>query len=454
MPTIRVMRRALAATGCLLLVYGALATAAGRADAQTEEVLAGFQLEAVSDALAINYNQPSLGIPATPTGEIDIVHTNAKLQNGPSSYGLASILWPGQVAANIGSAFPGVPSYPVRAESAFPAGPGEATFPEGGGGSSLMRSEAGEAGSEAFATIASIGVSGLFDAGSQSSSTKTSVTSSVALSEASATATGLSLGGGAITIESVSTRITAQSDGKAGKVGGQTSVVGMEIAGTPVRIDGNGIHVQGESTDPGAAILKQTLNGVLNQLGISFALSDAIDLIEGPKATRSLGGLIITFEPSFLASGFEMLPDELKQQIRANFPAAATEFDQTIRLVVAGAAVSAAAAPGFGLAPAPDVPSLPTGGGATSGGNGGESGPNDGATTGTPVSGDVGTGALSSGGAAPVSFPEPFGGLAIWLGIGALLIAAASSRPLTWAADQVFARRAATGCPNAQGVRE
>lgn len=438
-------RRILAAAGALLLAGGVVASRAG---AQAAESLAGFQLEAVADALALTYDQPSLGVPATPTGEIDIVHTNAKLQAGPSSYGLASVLWPGQVAANIGSAFPGVPSYPVRAESAHPAGPAEATFPEGGGGSSLMRSSAGPEASEAFATIAGTGVSGLFDAGTQTSATKTTISESLAVSEANATASGLSLGGGQISIESVSTRITAQSDGKAAKVAGRTSVVGFEIAGTPVSIDGNGIHVQGESTDPGAAVLKQAINGVLNQLGIAFALSEPVDLIEGAKATRALGGLIITFEPSFFETGFEMLPDELKQQIRANLPAAVTEFDQSMALVVAGAAVSAGAAPGFPAVPLPDLPAAPTGGGPSGGGGAPSDVPAD---TGTTLpSGDAPASDVPIGGAAPVSFPEPFGGLAIWLGAGALLLAAATSRPLVWAAEQVFSRRAATGCPDIQ----
>ena len=410
----------------------------------------GFEIGSKATAALFTFDSPSLGIPAKPTGEMNFAFSESTLRSGPSGYGLGSVVWPGQVAAALPAFlqseiesqsggqldFPmDIPNYPVRAESFHPQGPPKASTDAG---TIHMRSSASEASAEGVAHLNSIGFPAIGTMGNQSSMSSSGFDPAGAVAMAESAVSDVSLlTGGLITFDSVVTRATARSDGEKGTVAGTTTVTGAEVAGNAVVIDATGVHVADQGLD--AAVVQQTINQALNQFGVSMELSAPVDTIEGAKASRSLGGLLVRIKTSTIEPLIEALPAELQAQIRGQIT-----FDQDITLQFAPAVVSAVAAKNIEF-PLPTL--LPNIDGAT----GGTTTPGT-AVGDSDLGGSVGTapsgGGTSSGGTTVVAAPvvKTSEGVPLWLVILLMLVAFASSRPLTAFADRVFAARVAGRC--------
>jgi hypothetical protein len=240
---------------------------------------------------------------------------------------------------------------------------------------------------------------------------------------------------GVVTIDGITTRATARSNGRNGSVAGTTTIVGAEVAGTPVKIDNEGVKVA-DQTGPGVAAAQQAVNQALTQAGISIELAGPIDTIAGPSATRALGGVIVRMKSEPLNAVLALLPPDIRKQITDQIT-----FDQTFSIAIAPAVVSAGAGLGIDQAPPADIavpPAVDTGGTSTS--------------TETSDTGSVDTSGgttVPTGGPAPVSLSTDFEGVPLWLVIVLLLVALASSRPLVMAADRLFAARGVVAaCPN------
>src|SRR5579872_3342673 len=72
----------------------------GSGSAGGPAALGGYTLGAIGSGLSIYYEQPNFPVPATPTLEGNLGYTNATFNAGPTGEALASVFWPGQVAAN------------------------------------------------------------------------------------------------------------------------------------------------------------------------------------------------------------------------------------------------------------------------------------------------------------------------------------------------------------------
>ena len=213
-------------------------------------------------AVQLVFDSPSLGVPAKPTGELNLAYSEGTFKSGPSGYGLGSVLWPGQVVAALppflvgmieeqaGQEFPlDLPAYPVRAETFYPQGPQDSSFQAG---TVVMSSKAHDTFTEAVSHLNSFAFPGIADLGQQYSMTSTGFDSQGAVSMAEAGVTGINLFGGQVQIDGVTTMATARSDGEKATVAGKTTVVGASIAGQDVSIDSNGVHVVG-TEGPGLA---------------------------------------------------------------------------------------------------------------------------------------------------------------------------------------------------------
>jgi hypothetical protein len=315
------MRKLLKIALVLAVWAPAIVLGAGYAQSLNAEDFSGFDMGAKATAISFTFDSPSLGIPAHPTGELNFAYSEASLQSGPAAYGLGSIVWPGQVAAALPAFvqatieqesggqfdFPvDVPNYPVRAESFYPQGPTDAKLDAG---TMHMRSAAKERSAEGIAYLNSFSVPAVGTMGNQSSFSTLGFDPEGAVSMAEASATDVSLLGGIIKIDSVVTRAAARSDGEKGKVAGTTTVTGASVQGVGgVIIDSNGVHVADQSA--GTAAQQQALNQVLNQLGITMQLSRPVDSSAGPKASRSLGGLLISIKSSTIEPLIAALPPE------------------------------------------------------------------------------------------------------------------------------------------------
>jgi hypothetical protein len=426
--------------------------AAGYAQSLSAEDFSGYDMGAKGTAISFTFDSPSLGIPAKPTGELNFAYSEASLQSGPAAYGLGSILWPGQVVAGLppflqatieeesGGQFDfpvDVPVYPVRAEAFYPQGPTDSSLDAG---TMHMRATSKERSAEGVSYLNKFTLPGIASMGSQASFSTLGFDPDGAVSMVEAAANGVSLLNGAITFDSVVTRATARSDGEKGTVAGTTTIVGAKVGGTPVAIDSNGVHVAGNDTPTTAQ--QQALNQVLNQLGVTMELSRPVDTITGPKASRALGGLMISIKSSTIEPLIAALPPELQTQIRGQIT-----FDQTIAVQIAPAAVSAGAARVIEFEPPPIAPPAgPTTDDTSSSSDEpltpvGEDAPSD--TSGTPA-------APTTGGATTVALQpvkSDFEGVPLWLTVLLVLIALVASRPLTMLADRIFAARGTAGCP-------
>ena len=128
--------------------------------ARAEGDLGGYDLTAHAPALEVVLDSDALPVPAHPAFDATIPETMANLESGPLGHGLASLFWPGDLAGHFGSAVqqlgqlctsmipvavPNLPTQctpvpqaikdnakalndPVKAETFFPGGPGDAQY--------------------------------------------------------------------------------------------------------------------------------------------------------------------------------------------------------------------------------------------------------------------------------------------------------------------------------------
>lgn len=251
----------------------------------------GFSLRATASGVTVEFDQPGSPIPAEPTGEFHQAYSEARHETGPIGHGLSSVLWPGSTAANAGSFF-GFPNYPVRAEAFHPAGPPEEKKNEGGTFTMLAHSNENETG--AATTTQTIPAGPAVEVGSLASEATSTVEGEKAVSTVVAKAQNIVLLAGAVTIDSVVTKATASSDGLKGEVEGKTVVSGVSTAAGPVvSVEGSGISLGGQTVpvNPGP------VETGLEQLGITMRVARPVDKVEGADASRTMGGLVVTFAP-------------------------------------------------------------------------------------------------------------------------------------------------------------
>jgi hypothetical protein len=175
----------------------------------------------------------------------------------------------------------------------------------------------------------------------------------------------------------------------------------------------------------------------LGQAGITLTLASPLDIIEGAKASRAIGGLIVGFAPKALREAVAALPSPAREAVQDNVP-----MDQTVFLSIGGVVVSSSAVAPF-VVGAPPV-EIPAGGSV--GSEEVSEAPAAPSDVGAEPAPAVAPGQLPIDGRPVADFG--FNGLPVLVGVLALLIALASSRPLVWAADKALARRAAATCPN------
>ena len=253
----------------------------------------GFNLRAVAAGATVEFNQPGSPIPAEPTGEFHQAFAEARHETGPTGHGLSSALWPGSTAANAGSFFGG-PNYPVRAEAFHPAGPPEQKTNQESGQFS-MQAHSNETETGAVATSQSVPGGPAVEMGSLRSTVTSAAEGDETVATATAAATDIVLGGGVVHIASVVTKATATSDGVKGTVEGKTVVKGVTVATSGGEVSDTGITIGGQPlpvpADPAPA------TDALAAAGITMKVAKPVDKMEGADASRTMGGLVVTFAP-------------------------------------------------------------------------------------------------------------------------------------------------------------
>lgn len=359
-------RRLLRLTAIVGLIWLLAGIPAG-SSAQSASGLGGFQVGTTGSAVSMIYMDPNSPIPSSPTGEMHGAYSLAEVETGPSGHGVAAELWPGETASTAApfieqtfwqevetgsdGQFPLsnpniVPRWPLAAEAFEPQGPNEqAVAPN------AQTTAQGEyAYSEANTTP--LQVPGVFNVEGGFSSALAE-TGSIelddgrkvpgAISHVKAVAADISLLGGFVTIEKVTTTARATSDGEQARLAGRTVVSGLQIAGQGYTIDHEGIHADGETNDglnPILGQLRKAGETALADQGISITLAQAVDTVSGARGSRNLGGLIVRLDSRRFDDLVAQLPEEFQREIRSR-----SSTDHALTLVFGSVTASASAAP-------------------------------------------------------------------------------------------------------------
>ena len=303
------------------------AVAPVRPAAQGTQV-AGYGLRALAAGVRYQLNSPGL----LPVGdaaegtifEVDLPFARSIVTQGPVTGVVSSPVYPGDTAAHLGTALatfgaPGVPNYPVVAEANYPPAPGfgqDASLgsPAAPGvGVGTATSHAGPEGATADARISSVAVPptapALVEVGSTTASNDVKLQESLVSAEA-VSHTGTVTIAGLITIEGVTARATATSDGATGKPAAALEIGRVSVAGQPAFIDSDGIHLVGQQpvgtgVAPGVESLLQK---TLATDGISIrAVSPKVSSLEG-QASADSGGIVIGLTRTVPALGVPGVP--------------------------------------------------------------------------------------------------------------------------------------------------
>lgn len=458
-------------------------------DSGSTSSLGGYQITATGSGVMWTYEQPNFPVPAVPTVELHLGYSTASYDSGPTGESIASTLWPGQVAANVGSQLstllqpylgsntPNIdlPPWPLEASTSYPAGPTTPTTASQDSPGVVMEASSTEDSGTATSTFGTSSSSqddnsyalpsGFISIQSLGSTVQSTVSNGEAVAQGTSAVHGVSIAGGLITIGAITSTATSTSDGNQAQVSGTSTVSDVTVAGQAVTLDSSGLDVAGNSGPVLGSVLPSAQQ-VLAQLGISLTLTSPIDTVNGASAQRQLDGVQLQVnlttldrEASALAA---MLPQQIQSQVVSQLPLPIPD-SQVLTVDLGDVNVQAAASPPYddsgsstdssSASAGPDVLGSGTtagGSGTTAGGSGTSGlssfpGSNPGASGGfsAPSSPAAGIGSLAASTPVPAKLFKGIGAGLIVLGalLGLLLAGA------LWRADSaVGALTAAPAC--------
>lgn len=349
-------------------------------DAAPASTLGGLQGRAAASGLHVNYNPQGL-LPIPNLIDLGAPDALATIASGPTTFARASVLDPGDILANpdavlalaAGSSYPGgiIPPYPYRVVANSGTGDPPAQSSPAPGLAARVNAE--PEGSQARAAIGESDAPAIMRLGSAISEATTETDGSTVTVRARSQLGDLNLLG-VLAIDAVVTEVTATSDGTQTTLEGGTRVVGASLAGQPVTIDADGVHLAGNGSGSLLGGLLGPLvggaNDLLGSLGVRVTVAGPVEQGEGTTGQLTAAGLRIDVELSqdrlpLLAQVLEALPpienpapglpsvEDLLAAARATHPVA---------IEVARGQVSLTARPGF----TPDVDAPSEGGGLPS----------------------------------------------------------------------------------------
>lgn len=451
---------ALAGAAGLLLVAagpawadsGSGSSSAGGSSASPASDLGGYNLSSSAAGISVDYEQPNFPVPATPTLEFDLGYSTATFDSGPVGTANASALWPGPVVAGGGSQLPllidpylqqyagplaptiepllpNAGNWPIQAPSAYPQGPTTAT---NNNGPLAMNSSANTSGSTASSALGLIGgpnsslPAGMLTVQTVGSTSQDTIDNlGNAVSEATSSVHGIDIAGGLIHIAEVSSTASSSSDGNQASLSGSSVVTDVTVAGENVSVDSSGVHASSTNENLlGSAT--PAVGQVLSLAGITMALTNPTDSVNGATGKRQLDGLKVTIDLSTYDQDFSKLLAALPASLTSGLDQlpVPTPYKQSITLDFGWAQVDAAASPPFtlslgptGIGSSPTVSDLGLGSTTTS--------PlPTGGTTPAPTSSSGGPSAPATTASIPAATPALFKGIGTGLIILGLVLAA------------------------------
>ncbi|HVU73755.1 MAG TPA: hypothetical protein VHE83_12400 [Mycobacteriales bacterium] len=286
------------------------------AAATASKPLGGFTLLASSSPVTTQFYEQAIPIPADPQAEVHLSYSQAGSSTGPSNRGLASSLWPGAAVGDgystiVGTLTGSLPipadvaakifgnTYPVQANTTYPAGPPDATMGNAPGPYSVAHAD--DKGATATSTYA--GQSPIDNAAAVKgalSDSKASATDTLATASTEAKSAGITLAGGVIDVGAVDTKLSAKSDGATGDASGTTTVTGFSVLGQQFSVDDTGVHAAGTTLPSLLQAVLPTGNALLSTLGITVAPPTVKKTINKATAGITASGMTITVDTTQL----------------------------------------------------------------------------------------------------------------------------------------------------------
>ncbi|CAM3456524.1 choice-of-anchor P family protein [Nocardioides dubius] len=348
------MRRAAAALGAALVFGVALPWSAAADDEQepAAPTFGGYSSNAWATPVHLEIYEPSLPIPSSPQLEFMMAYSKAKADSG-SSLSRASWFWPGDPVGEGLKTFGeqlGLPpqlfagGYPVQVNATYPSdaqSQRDEPFP-----GMVMRASADEtaaAGSTGFSPDSDVeetpaasgmvgnllqtlglgqlagadkqetgvpgmpaGLATLIDFNGYVSTSKSAVVDGEVQVTSKSRLGDVSLLGGLIKLEGVSTVATASSDGSAGKAGGKASYGGLTIAGQEFSIGPEGVVAMGKTQ--AIPFLADDPAKALEQLGVSITVPKPERSSEGNVTTSVSRGLVVEIKTEILTPLLSAIP--------------------------------------------------------------------------------------------------------------------------------------------------
>lgn len=267
-----------------------------------------------------------------------VPETVSTLAKGPIGFALSSVAWPGTLAGNLGtllivSGNGAVPqeatilNSPVRAEARTGQDPATQTTTDRPPGTTMTATALPDE-VKAAAEVAQSAAGAFGSFGNATSSSRTAVTGvRTAVAEADSRVSNVALAGGVVKIGSVTSTARGSTDGTTATAQGATTVNGMTIAGVPVVVDDDGVHVAGQG-GPLNKTASDAVNAAIKNLNMTITISQPMSTGEGPNLVFNAGSLIFTWQQTEAA---------------------------TMSVVLGGASLSLASSEGFAFA-TPELP--------------------------------------------------------------------------------------------------
>lgn len=326
------MRRAVAAAATLAALVLSVPSALAASESEAAP-LGGYSLRAQAAPVSVLLYEHGLpSVSDGPQGEVDLSYTRARLDAGPTSRALSSMVWPGDLVGDgLGTITDGAAggkgqAYPVRSVSQYPEGPETDDKQVSGNG---MTTKSGPDGAEAHvrgsASLAQnsqplppaaipADSGALVRAAAVSSMSKVANPGNRVTATTSTAASEVALLSGLITVKSVSVSSSAISDGHRARTSGSATVTGVSVAGQALKIDQRGVTLP-TGDGPDSADLPAPAAKQLEALGLSFGTVQVTRQVSGAQATQEAQGLIITVHTERLRKALESPAGQLRDAL-------------------------------------------------------------------------------------------------------------------------------------------
>jgi hypothetical protein len=314
----------------VVVLTGAIASFAAPATGdqlRTDNGLGGYSVSMNAAPFKVQLDDPSNPLPRPidgPIVEANPSYTEAALDTGPTSRGVGSYLWPGGlIGEGLPQVAPNAPVYPLKAEGRYPDKPYVETKQDNG---ALIKGSALGLDVVGYARANPADVPGTISLGTVASTSTATVTpKDVALGTAVSSVSDVSLLLGVITVGSVTTSITTQSDGKKPTSSGSTVVSGLTIGGVGYVVDDKGARPVGTPLTQGSGPLAIPPTDPAKALGITVSGIAQTSSANENSAKRDAKGLRITVDTVLLRQQLNKVPSQITDALYGVFQKAPAE---------------------------------------------------------------------------------------------------------------------------------